>query len=108
MTPLELVQGQLEAYNNRDIETFCTYFAQDVMVFEGRDRSLIMEGMSNFRERYTNTFSNEELYCQITHRIDMGDIIIDQELVMGFATEPVNAVAVYRIENNIIQEVTFY
>ena len=108
MTPLELVQAQLKAYNNRDLETFCTYFAQDVKVFEGRDRTLIMDGMASFRERYRSTFSNEKLNCQLVHRIDLGDIVIDHERVSGFHSEIVEAVAVYRVENGLLQEVTFY
>ena len=43
-TAEELAQGQLEAYNNHDIETFCTYFAQDIKVYDAHDQALLFEG----------------------------------------------------------------
>ena len=108
MTPIELVQGQLKAYNNRDLETFCTYFAEDVAVFDGRSQECIITGMAAFRERYQSTFSNPNLHCLLLNRIEQGDIIIDHEEVSGIAEELVYAIAVYRIENDVIQEVRFY
>ena len=109
MTPIELVQGQLEAYNNRDIEEFCKYFATDVKVYDGRSGALSMEGMEVFRERYSESFSLPDLHCTIVNRMVQDDIVIDQESVVFQKEEPVvHAIAVYRIEGEKIQEIRFY
>ena len=108
MTPLELVQGQLEAYNLHDIETFCRYFAEDIKVMDGRKSEVLFLGMEAFRERYQQTFSNPKLYCHLLNRIEQDDIVIDHEEVSGMGEDLVYAIAVYKIENDLIQEVTFY
>ena len=108
MEALELVQGQLDAYNNRDLLTFCTYFAEDVVVVDGRNQECLFKGMTAFRERYQQTFSNRDLHCHLLNRIEQGDIIIDHEEVSGIMEEVVYAIAVYKIENGRIQQVTFY
>ena len=108
MKPIDLVEGQLNAYNNRDLDRFCTYFSANVIVFDGRSKECLFKGMTAFRKRYEQTFSNSELHCHLLNRIEQGDIIIDHEEVSGMAEELVYAIAVYKIENELIQEVTFY
>ena len=108
MKAIELVQGQLDAYNNRNLETFCTYFSEDVAVFDGKSQECLFKGMSAFRERYKQTFSNPNLHCHLLNRIEQDDIVIDHEEVSGMAEDLVYAIAVYRINKGLIQEVTFY
>ena len=108
MTVLELVQGQLDAYNQRDLETFCSYFSEDVAVFDGRTQECLFSGMVAFRARYENTFANPNLHCHLLNRIEQGDIVIDHEEVSGMAEDLVYAIAIYRIDKGLIKEVTFY
>lgn len=108
MTPLQLVEGQLQAYNQRDLEQFCRFFADEIVVFDGRNREILFQGMDVFKERYANTFQNEHLHCRLVHRIVQDDVIVDHEDVTGMGPEQISAVAVYRCEHGLIQEVTFY
>ena len=109
MTPIELVQGQLNAYNDRDLDRFCQYFAQDITVYDGRTGEVTMDGMDAFRERYAEVFTLKDLHCTLVNRMEHDDIIIDQESVVFRKEDPVvKAIAVYRVENGIIQEVRFY
>lgn len=108
MTALELVQGQLDAYNAHDLSTFCTYFAEDVSVVDGRSQAILFVGMKAFRERYHDTFLHPELHCKLLNRIQQDNIIIDHEEVSGMENGLVYAIAVYQIENGRIQQVTFY
>ena len=64
--------------------------------------------MIAFRERYEQTFSNPNLHCHLLNRIEQDDIVIDHEEVSGMGEDLVYAIAVYRIDNGLIQEVTFY
>ncbi len=108
MTPIDLVKGQLLAYNAHEVDLFCTYFANDVVVYDGRTHQVLFEGMEAFKERYTHTLSNPNLHCELLNRIEQGNIIIDHERVTGVEKGVVFAIAVYKIEDGKIQTVTFY
>ena len=106
--PEELAQGQLEAYNDRDLDRFCSYFSPDVRVLDAQTHDVLFVGMDAFRERYARTFSNENLHCQLVNRIVHNHIVIDQELVTGMQDEPLQAVAIYHTKEGSIVEVLFY
>tara|TARA_B100000925_G_C21921655_1_gene436147 strand:- start:585 stop:944 length:360 start_codon:yes stop_codon:yes gene_type:complete len=108
LSPEELAQGQLEAYNNHDIETFCTFFSEDILVFDALTKQILFEGMEDFRERYTQSFANPNLHCTLVNRMVHENIVIDQESVVGLAEEVVQAIAIYHIKDNRITEVHFY
>ena len=108
VTPVELAQGQLEAYNNRYLNSFCRYFADDIVLVDGHNDEIILSGMEAFRKKYTQTFSNEGLHCHLVSRMDLDNIVIDRESVEGFGAERVEAIAIYHINNNTISKVVFY
>ena len=108
MTPLELVEGQLAAYNQHDLEVFCQFFSNDVIVRDGRSNEVLFEGMVAFRERYAHTFSNPKLHCHLLNRIEQGDVVIDHERVEGLQGGIVFAIAVYEVQDFKIQVVRFY
>ena len=107
-SPVELAQGQLEAYNARDINRFCAFFSPDIQVYDAHTRTLLFAGMDAFRERYTQTFANPELLCTVTQRIVQGNIVIDKEEVHGFGDALKEAIAIYHTSENYIVEVHFY
>ena len=107
-TPEQLAQGQLEAYNDRDLDRFCTFFSKDIKVFDAYTQELLFEGMDAFRERYAETFANPELHCRLVQRMVHGDIVIDQEDVSGFGESHKEAVAIYHTTKDCIVQVHFY
>ena len=107
-SPEELAQGQLEAYNARDLDRFCSYFSKDVRVLDAKTHELLFVGMEIFRKRYTKTFSNEKLHCTLINRIVHKHIVIDQELVTGMQETALEAVAIYHTNDGWITEVLFY
>ena len=108
MTPVELAQGQLEAYNSRDLDSFCRYFATDIVLVDGHNDQIILSGMTAFREKYTQTFSNTDLHCHLVSRMQLDNIVIDRESVEGFGAERVEAIAIYHTIDNTISKVVFY
>lgn len=107
MRPIELVEGQLKAYNAHDLETFCTYFSDDVEVYDGRTQEQLFKGMEAFKTRYQKTLSNPDLHCHLLKRIEQDDIIIDHEEVSGWG-DLKYAIAIYQIADGRIQKVTFF
>lgn len=106
-TPLALVQRQLNAYNARDIEAFLEPYADDVELYDYKTGKLHAKGKEAMRKSYEFFKQVPELHCEIKSRIVQGNIVIDKESVTGFGEKPVEATAIYHIENNKIKKVYF-
>lgn len=106
VTPEDLAQQQLNAYNQRNIEAFLAPYAEDVEVYTFPDQ-LMYKGKSAMREIYTSMFTNTpNLHCELVNRIVNGNTLIDQERVQ-FGDQIINAVAIYKIKNSKIKKVYF-
>lgn len=110
MTPEEIVQGQLDAYNARDLERFVEYYIPDVPVFAFPSGEVLADRSGTaFRGRYRNLFeSSPDLRAELVSRVVNGRIVIDQERVTGFLGGPaVDAVAMYEVGAEKIERVWF-
>lgn len=105
-----LVEEQLEAYNNRDIEAFLKPYSDDIKIYSYPDE-FNYEGKENMRKGYTQFFERAtNLHCELVSRMVIGNKVIDQERVTGFSQnkeDVLHAVAIYTIENGKISEVRF-
>jgi len=108
-TPEALVERQLQAYNKRDINGFIECYAEDVIIDSIVPGRPPMVGRKAMQETYYSLFEKSpNLHARVTNRIVSGNFVIDHELVTGLrAGPPVRAVAVYRVENGLIQQVWF-
>lgn len=99
---------QLEAYNKRNIEAFASAFSDTVKVYR-QPGVLTYQGRDELRKRYGQMFENTpDLHCQLVNRIVSGNVVIDHERVQFSKDQPRReAIAVYRVRNNEIVEVTF-
>ena len=101
-----VVEKQLEAYNNRDIDAYVNVFSEDVKVYD-YPHKLRYQGRKEMKRRYGAFFKNtKDLNCKILNRIENGNIIIDQESAT-INGRIVNAVVIYEIKNGRIITVTF-
>jgi imidazolonepropionase-like amidohydrolase len=105
-TPLALVQRQLNAYNARNLEAFLEPYAEDVEIYIFPDK-LQYKGKEEMRKQYAFFKNVPDLHCEIKERIIQGNTIIDKESVSGFGGKPVEATAIYQVENNKIKKVYF-
>ncbi len=104
MTPVELVQRQLEAYNNRDLPLFLENFADDVRVFRLPLLEPSLSGKAQLAEFYaTQRFNRSNLHAEILHRVVLGNKIFDHERIFGVQDKPFEVVVVFEIQNNLIQ-----
>lgn len=110
---IQLVQGQLDAYNERNIEKFCSYYHPQVEAFDINGQTLetqlICRGMNNFKQIYAKKFTNTpELFCALKNRIITNFSVIDEELVTTKKEEPqVHAVALYHFKDDLIYRIHF-
>ncbi len=106
MTPLELVQEQLAAYNERNLERFSACFFEDVRCYRLPEMTLILDGKPAFAAFYARErFSRSGLRAEIVDRIVMGNTIIDHELIHGLADEAVEMAVMFVIEHGLIATV---
>lgn len=109
MTPLELAQEQLEAYNTRDLDRFCQVFSDDVICYSLKDEKVLVNGMQEFRKTYEELFAaSPNLHCRIDSRVDLGGFVIDKEYVTGRrGNTTIQAIAIYRMDGGKISRVWF-
>lgn len=101
-----IVEEQLEAYNNRDIEGFADTYSDSIEILEFPDAP-IANGKSMLKKQYSLFFENTpDLKGEIKKRIVIGNKVIDQELVVANGME-FKAIAIYEVENGTITKVTF-
>jgi len=105
-SPEHIVQKQLDAYNNRDIEEFLAAYSKNVKVYDFPEQ-LQYEGLDQMRTSYAGFFKNTpDLHCEIKNRIVFGNKVIDEELVTVNGSQ-FSAVAIYEVSNGKISKVTF-
>lgn len=108
VTPETLVQQQLNAYNARNIDAFLEPYSENVELYNFPDK-LIGKGKEMMRQQYSTMFSQfRNLHCEVKKRIINGNTIIDHESVSGVGQpKNIDAIAIYKIENNKIVKVYF-
>lgn len=109
MIPEEVVQAQVEAYNNRDIEAFVNCHAPFVTLSAFADVKPYASGHKDLRAIYQNVFDNSpNLHAEITNRMVFGDTVIDHEKVTGRkGVDSLEIIAIYKVFEGKIAEVYF-
>lgn len=106
--PEEVVQKQLDYYNNHNLEGFCFTYSDEIEVINLIDNTIIFKGKKALEDRYRERFTNPDLFAELTNRMVIGNKVIDYEEVSGIKEgEIVKAVAIYEIQENLIRRVWF-
>jgi imidazolonepropionase-like amidohydrolase len=108
LSPVMLVQQQLNAYNAHDLDAFLEPYADDVEIYSVNGK-LLSKGKEQMRKDYTFITKTPGLYCRLLNRIVSGNTVIDHEEVQ-FNDKPgslVYAAAIYVIEKGKICKVYF-
>ena len=108
MTAVDVVQRQLEAYNARDLERFAATYADDVTLYRMPATAPVIQGKARLREVYRDRFSSPNLHAEILSRIVLGNKVIDHERVRGIRETPLEALAIYEVEDGLIRTVWFF
>ncbi|MFS4415294.1 nuclear transport factor 2 family protein [Maribacter sp. 2307ULW6-5] len=102
----KVVQEQLEAYNQRDLDAFVATYAEDISIYN-YGGNLLYKGHDALRAGYARFFeSAPDLHCQIQNRIVLGNKVIDLEHVTARGSQ-FQAIAIYEVNGGKITKVTF-
>jgi hypothetical protein len=106
MTPLEAVQLQFDAYNQRDLPRFLSAFSDDVRSYRLPDMTLIIHGKAAYGEFYASQrFVHTGLRAELLNRIVNGNKVIDHELIHGLGPEPMETAVMFVVEQGLISTV---
>ena len=109
LTPAQVVQVQLDAYNVRDLDRFLSVYADDVAVYRPPSSTPAFAGRAAMAEFYaTQRFNLPELHAELVNRIVIGNVVIDHERVRGVRVQPFEVAACYRIVDGLIRTVWFF
>jgi len=109
MSPLEVIQQQLAAYNAKDIDALLATYAVDAEQFTLHGERLA-KGHEEMRSRFLTRFTEPNLNARLLSRTLMGDIIVDFELITRNFPEGIGTLemlCVYEFKNNLIQKASF-
>jgi hypothetical protein len=108
LTPADIAQGQLDAYNQQNIEGFLSWYANDVEVYNF-PQDLVYKGKDQMRKVYAQAWArNPKQRAEVSNRMIIGSTVIDKEQVTGRANgRTAEVVAIYKIENDKIKQVYF-
>ncbi|MBC7770802.1 MAG: SgcJ/EcaC family oxidoreductase [Phycisphaerales bacterium] len=107
MSPLEVVERQVEAYNAQDLDAFCACFAEDCVIAD-LNGAVTQAGAASIRTRYAEMFKQyPQNRARIVNRIVVGDVVIDHEEVARTPGQGFEAAAIYTVKNGLIARVDF-
>jgi hypothetical protein len=109
MTPAELAQAQLDAYNTRDLAAFLACYAEDVKVYRPPAAEPTLNGKAALGAHYAaNRFSLPQLHAKLLGRLVVGNKVVDHERVHGVRAEPFEVIATYEVRDGLIAACYFF
>ena len=108
LTPSDIAQGQLDAYNVQDLDAHCAFFADDITVADLND-AVTIEGMAAYRAKYAQVFADfPHNKARLVNRICVSQTVIDHEDVSrGPGGPSFQVIAIYTLVGGKIARVDF-
>jgi len=109
MNSEDIVQKQVNAYNERNLSNFLDCHAENIELYSFSENKPYAIGKENLKNIYQDVFENSpNLNAEILNRMVMGKVVIDHEKVTGRkGVETSIIIAIYEIENGLIAKARF-
>jgi hypothetical protein len=109
MSAIEVVQRQLDAYNAHDLAGFVAEYSDMIEVFRMPSTLVAIAGKAQFADFYaTNRFNIPALRAEVVNRMILGSKVVDHERIWGLGAAPIEAIAVYRVIDDLIATAWFF
>jgi RimJ/RimL family protein N-acetyltransferase len=108
VSPEGIVQRQLQAYNDHDLEAFLATYTQDATIFRMPASSPTMSGHAAIAQVYAKVFALPGRHAQILSRTVLGNKVVDHERVTADGAPPLEALAVYEVRDERIASVWLF
>jgi putative hydrolase of HD superfamily len=109
ISPLSVVQAQLDAYNAKDVDALLRTYAPDAEQFTLHG-DLLARGHQQLRERFLARFEEPDLHARLVSRVVVGNIVADAELITRNFPEGLGTLemlCVYEVVDGRIQRASF-
>ena len=108
ITPFDVAQAQLEAYNAQDLDGHCACFADNIVVAD-LNGAVTISGIAAYRAKYEQVFADfPQNHAELLNRIVVGNNVIDHERVKRSPdADPFEVAAIYTIADAKIVRVDF-
>lgn len=108
MERIYVAQAQLDAYNAQDLDAFCGFYTEDVIVSD-LGGPVTLEGRAAYRARYERLFAEHpQNKVVLLARVAVGEVVIDHERVYRSPeAAPFDVAAIYRFRGDRICRVDF-
>jgi len=109
MSSEQIVQANLEAYNDRDIDLFMSFFSEEIELKNFDTGEVTASGITEIRKLYKGLFdASPNLHSEILKRTVFSNKIIDHEYITGRngSTDPLELVLIYETRDNKIFRMT--
>jgi putative hydrolase of HD superfamily len=109
MTPLAVVQAQLDAFNAKDIDALMRAYAPDAEQFALHGERLA-KGEGEIRPRYVARFAEPDQHARLLSRTVMGNFVTDLELITRNFPEGVGTLemlCIYEVIDGRIRRASF-
>jgi hypothetical protein len=109
LSPAEVVERQLAAYNAHDLERFIAEYAEDVQLFRPPAVEPMLSGKRALAAHYAaHRFNVAALHARVLSRIVCGNKVADHEVVEGLPGGTVEALVIFEVVDARIQNVWFF
>lgn len=99
------MQGQLDAYNARDLGRFLTYYADDICGFRLGSFDPIFAGKAAMFDHYAASFQRLDVRAALVNRIVVGNKVFDHERLTGSDRPSFDAVVIFHVLDGLIDTV---
>jgi hypothetical protein len=103
--PEVAVEGQLRAYNARDLDAFVRWYDPRIEIRHLTSGRLVLDGREELEERYGAMFREwPKLRCESVYREVLGDLVVEHERLDGHPRgDGVAAVVLFKVEKGLIR-----
>ena len=97
-SPVDVVDRQIAAYNDGDVDAFIAEFAAEAVVTGFADEEEPMAvGEAELRELYGQQFEAVSPGAEVLDRIALGEYVVDHERIEQDDGKEMEAIGVYRV-----------
>lgn len=104
-----LIQRQLDAYNDKNIDGWLSTYAKDAKQFNLHGECLAT-GHEEMRKRIAVRFEEPDLNAHLLSRIVMENVVVDHEVITRNFPDgkgEIEMLCIYEIENGLIKTASF-
>lgn len=105
----EIVQEQLDAYNNKDLEAWLNTYANNA-VQSTTEGEILADGREQMAKNMVIRFAEPDLFAKLLHRIVCDNTVVDHEIITRNFPEgkgTIEMLCIYQVEDGLIHKGQF-